>query len=138
MSPASAMPAPLRRPALLAISEREMCPKTIARMASGKKKNRKRPLAMPRMRLATAFPLVTAGWSAVYMDAAGGRTAGGICAGGTWAGGTCAGGTWMGVAVPAMMVAGFTTTVGATMRPPQFTQKLALSSLTAPQLLQYT
>jgi len=109
----------------------------MARIAIGKAKNMNRPLAMPNTRLAMALPLVcgVSPGCQVGADDEGVRTAGGICAGGTCAGGTCAG---VGEVVPAMTWAGLTTTVCASRRAPQFTQKLALSSLAAPHVLQYT
>src|SRR5712675_1773967 len=51
-----ARPSPLSRPALLRISERERCPKIIARIDRGNAKRK-----TPQAKLAMAFPLVTGG-----------------------------------------------------------------------------
>src|SRR6266852_5206895 len=48
-----ARPSPFRRPALLRISESEMCPRITATIAAGRKKKKK-----PRIRLAIALPSV--------------------------------------------------------------------------------
>ena len=53
--PAIAKPSPFMRPPLFLISEREMCPRTMATM------NRGNTLMMPQTRLAIALPLVCAG-----------------------------------------------------------------------------
>jgi hypothetical protein len=55
-SPVIANPLPCSRPALFLMSDREMCPKTIAAMAVGRAKKK-----IPRIRLAIAFPLVRGG-----------------------------------------------------------------------------
>ncbi len=52
--PASDIPAPFRRPALLRICELEMWPKIMASTAAGKMKN-----SNPQTRLAMAKPLVS-------------------------------------------------------------------------------
>src|SRR5437879_12278758 len=49
ISPPSAIPPPLRRPWLFRISEREMCPRMIAAIAEGMRKEKK-----PRIKLAMA------------------------------------------------------------------------------------
>src|SRR5258708_40304197 len=51
-----ARPSPLSRPALLRISERERCPKIIARIDKGNAKRK-----TPQAKLAMAFPLVSGG-----------------------------------------------------------------------------
>src|SRR6267378_4915866 len=51
-----AIPSPLSRPALLRISERERCPKMIARIDMGNTKRKS-----PQIRLTIAFPLVSGG-----------------------------------------------------------------------------
>src|SRR5579859_139058 len=58
MSPARAIPSPFRRPMLLRILERDMCPRMIAGMPvkTEKQKNDK----IPRTRLAVALPSVLA------------------------------------------------------------------------------
>jgi hypothetical protein len=53
ISPAMAIPLPLRRPALRFISENDKWPKTTASIDAGSKMKK-----MPRMRLAIALPLV--------------------------------------------------------------------------------
>src|SRR5580700_2698902 len=67
-----AIPSPLSRPALLRISEREMCPKIIARIDIGNA-NRK----SPQTRLTIALPLVSAGAVKAGVSATGVVAAGG-------------------------------------------------------------
>src|SRR5579863_2454977 len=63
--PAMARPRPFRRPALFLISDREIWPRMIATMQSGN------TLMMPRIRLATALPLVSSARAGAGPSAAG-------------------------------------------------------------------
>src|SRR5215831_4400645 len=56
ISPARAIPSPWRRPWLFRISERDTCPRMIATIAEGMRKEKK-----PRIKLAIALPLVEVG-----------------------------------------------------------------------------
>jgi len=61
IKPPNASPDPFKRPALLRISDRDMCPRTMAAIAAGNIIKPKSPLS----RLAIALPLVSDGDAAV-------------------------------------------------------------------------
>src|SRR5580704_10148722 len=67
--PVMAIPLPLIRPALLPISERDKCPKIIARTADGNRKKKQ-----PKIKLATDLPLVVGNGSGVGVGGAGDAT----------------------------------------------------------------